>query len=379
MDIKKLFCELTSHTYPDGKEKEMFHLLPEGVETDQFGNKFLKIGESNSMFCSHLDTATAAYVKVNHVFEGKFIKTDGKSILGADDKAGVAVMSYMIENKIPGLYYFFLAEEVGCQGSKKLSTLWKEKKELFGKINKVVAFDRKAYKSIITHQFGRTCSDEFAKDLSTKLNALDKAFVYEPDNTGLYTDSAQFRSFIPECTNISVGYFDQHMMIEKQDIEFLEKLCQAVIKIDWDSLVIKRDPEKDNDHGTRYNTHTYNDEYSSYSRNKNNYSTNSYSKNSYSKSAKSDKTETEFWYDDKFQYLSEFCVKGNEIVEVKLSDERVAYETKLIAEMFNILKIEFTNLVWDGMTLEVESVFKDSKSKLKREDIYEFIPEMKYQ
>jgi hypothetical protein len=31
----------------------------------------------------------------------------------------------MIENKIPGLYYFFLGEEVGCVGSRKVAGVQK--------------------------------------------------------------------------------------------------------------------------------------------------------------------------------------------------------------------------------------------------------------
>ncbi len=382
IDVKKLFCELTSHTYPDGKEKEMFHLLPEGVQEDEFGNKFMKVGEnSNTMFCSHLDTATSAYTKVNHVFDGKFIKTDGKSILGADDKAGTVIMMYMIHHKVPGLYYFFLAEEVGCQGSKKLAAKWKENKELFGKINKVVAFDRKAYKSIITHQFGRTCSDEFAKDLAKKYNDLDTTFVYEADPTGLYTDSAQFKTFIPECTNISVGYYDQHTMQEKQDIEFLEKVCKASVKIDWDKLIIKRDPDKDNDYGNRSNHHHYYDDGDyNYNSNRGSSSNNSsYTQNWGSKhKPKDNSVEVEYWYDDKFQYLSEFHTKGKSITEVKISDERIAYETKLISQIFHYLEIEFTDLVWDGIKLEVNTKQRETASILNREDLYEFLPELKY-
>jgi hypothetical protein len=37
---------------------------------------------------------------VVHVIENNIIKTDGKSILGADDKAGVTIMLNVIENKI---------------------------------------------------------------------------------------------------------------------------------------------------------------------------------------------------------------------------------------------------------------------------------------
>ena len=93
------------------------------------------------MFTAHLDTATYALTDITHVFEGDIIKTDGKSILGADDKAGVTVMLNMIENNIPVLYYFFLGEEVGCIGSRKVAEAQKIKK--IEGINKVISFDRR--------------------------------------------------------------------------------------------------------------------------------------------------------------------------------------------------------------------------------------------
>ena len=120
MNIKEKFIELTTRTYPHGTEEELFHLL-DGLNKDDFGNLFIKIGESDVMFASHLDTATSSKTDVVHVIKGDIIQTNGCSILGADDKAGVTIMLYMIENKIPGLYYFFVGEEVGCIGSKKVA------------------------------------------------------------------------------------------------------------------------------------------------------------------------------------------------------------------------------------------------------------------
>lgn len=94
------------------------------MEIDEFGNLYKIVGDKYStMFACHLDTATSALTDVDHVIDGDIIKTDGTSILGADDKAGVTILMYMIENNIPGLYYFFLGEEVGCVGSKKTSRI----------------------------------------------------------------------------------------------------------------------------------------------------------------------------------------------------------------------------------------------------------------
>ena len=241
MRITKKFLQLTKKTYPHGTEKQLQTHLPKGYKIDEWGNYYLEIGESTTMFTCHLDTASYSESRVNHIFEGNYIKTDGSSILGADDKAGMVVLLYMIEKQVPGLYYFFLGEERGCIGSSDVSKYW-ETLPFSDKIKKVISFDRRGTSSIITEQFGGVCcSDEFAEELCLRLNSVDKDFQFRPDPTGIYTDSAQFTDIVPECTNISVGYYNEHSHSERQDIEFLKKLCKASTKIDWESLPIVRD------------------------------------------------------------------------------------------------------------------------------------------
>jgi hypothetical protein len=240
MRITKKFLQLTKKTYPHGTEKQLQNHLPLGYQIDEWGNYYLEIGESTTMFTCHLDTASYSEGKVNHVFDGNYIKTDGSSILGADDKAGMVILLYMIKKEIPGLYYFFLGEERGCIGSSKVSQYW-DSLPFSKKINKVISFDRRGTSSIITEQFGGVCcSDIFANELSQRLNSVENSFNFRPDPTGIYTDSAQFIDIVPECTNISVGYYNEHSSSERQDIEFLKKLCKAVIKIDWESLPVVR-------------------------------------------------------------------------------------------------------------------------------------------
>ena len=240
MNITKKFLELTSRTYPHGTERELFHLLNKDLKEDEFGNLFIKIGESDAMFTSHLDTATKALCEVNHIFEKNIIKTDGKSILGADDKAGVTIMLYMIEHNIPGLYYFFVGEEMGGIGSADLAI--SKHKNLKG-INKCISFDRRGYKSVITHQmFESCCTDTFADALTEAFN--EQGMEFEKDNTGIFTDSAHFIGVIDECTNISVGYFNEHTKREHQNITYLEKLCKVCTNINWDNLPVKNNNNK---------------------------------------------------------------------------------------------------------------------------------------
>jgi hypothetical protein len=248
------FIKLTSKTVPYGYEekfvKSIFnHILPKNLKLnkDKHNNYFIKVGNSNTVFASHLDTVSKDYVQVNHVIEKNIIKTDGKTTLGADDKAGVTIMLWMIYNNVPGLYYFFIGEEVGCIGSGDAS-----KDELFKNYNKIISFDRYGTNSIITHQScQRSASDKFVETLCQELNSY--GFLFEPDSGGVYTDSAEFISVIPECTNISVGYYKQHTFSEYQDIRFLTKLAEVCVLIDWENLPIIRNPNT-----SEYNYNNYN-------------------------------------------------------------------------------------------------------------------------
>ena len=246
MRVRRKFIQLTNFTYPYGTENQLKKYLPKGYKEDEHGNFFLKIGDKpTTMFTCHLDTACRSQEKVTHVFhENNFIGTNGKTILGADDKAGMVVLLSLIEKQVPGLYYFFIGEEVGCIGSSDLSSTWLDT-EFSKYITKCVSFDRRGTDSVITDQlYGRCASDEFATELSNRLNEVGN-FTFEPDPTGVLTDSVNFVDFVPECTNISVGYYNEHGGSELQDISFLKRLCKAVCEIDWETLPIVRDPLAD--------------------------------------------------------------------------------------------------------------------------------------
>lgn len=232
MDIKSKFLSLTNWTYPYGFEHLLEKFLPSNINKDKYGNYFLEIGKSKTLFTCHLDTSCKRYEKIFHRIEGEFIKSDETTILGADDKAGMCVLLSMIEKRISGTYYFFVGEEVGCIGSRKAS--YEDKFKVF---DRCISFDRRGYNSVITHQMcGRCCSNEFSEHLCEELNKSGMKYI--PDDTGMVTDSASFMGIIPECTNISVGYFNEHTTKEKQDINFLINLCEAASNVNWESLPV---------------------------------------------------------------------------------------------------------------------------------------------
>jgi hypothetical protein len=369
MNIKNKFLELTNHTYPHGNEELLFKYLPKKLKRDEFGNLYYKIGDSDVMFTSHLDTATSAFTPVNHVFDGDIIKTDGKSILGADDKAGVTVMLYMIERGVPGLYYFFLGEEVGCVGSKKVAT--KHREEKLDYINKVVSFDRRGTDSVITFQASqRCCSDEFGKALSEALNGVDSTFKYRNDPTGVYTDSAKFVDIYPECTNISVGYYSEHTFSERQDISHLEKLAEACTKIDWNSLPTVRDPKV-----TEWDYYGgYGWEWAGYDMESSRRSGGSSTKSTYSTYVKDEPT---YFVDIEYNYVSKFKTSktNGEYTLVDIAPLRVADEKDNLYDFLLDIELSFSCMKWDGLELSV--TLPDGRiSKMSRKSLVEYLPEL---
>lgn len=242
--VKQLFLNLTKMQIPFDYEKTLEDFFPKGMKKDAHGNYYIKIGDSKTMFCAHLDTYCYEYKRVWHVIEDNIIKTDGTTTLGGDDKAGIIILIKMIESGIPGLYYFFRGEEgvtspTGTWGSKQALKSYEDN---FSKYEKCIAFDRKGINSVITQQmYTMCCSDEFAEELIKEFGNNDLKYYEDP--TGMWCDSGVFMELIPECTNISVGFDDEHTFKETQNIEHLEKLVEACIKINWDKLPVKRDPK----------------------------------------------------------------------------------------------------------------------------------------
>jgi len=242
-DVRTTFISMVTETYPHGHEEGVLKYLPMDVlKADQFGNLYTVIGDSDTMFTSHLDTASRNKSKIRLISKMKdgdeFLSSDGTTILGADDKAGVAILLYMMAHNIPGVYYFFLGEERGGIGSGKVADVF-DAFTFLKNIKKVVSFDRRNYYSVITEQYGvESCSDTFGESLCKELNKSGLKMNLDP--TGVFTDSANFIDYVPECTNVSVGYFNEHTHEEIQNITFLEKLAKACVAVDWDKLAVTK-------------------------------------------------------------------------------------------------------------------------------------------
>jgi len=350
MRIRRKFLQLTKSTFPYGSEKELIKYLPIGYKEDGLGNYYCLIGENPSnMFTCHLDTSCIYKENVVHVQDEKFIRTNGKTILGADDKAGMVVVLNMIEKKIPGLYYFFIGEEVGCIGSGLLADNW-EHFPYKDTIKRVISFDRRGTNSVITHQmYGRCCSDNFAEELSFRLNICSDLEL-EPDDTGVMTDSAKFMELVPECTNISVGYYKEHTFTESQDIQFLIKLCNATCLIDWETLPVDRDPsiiEDEDEDECGYDSKYY--------------------------GAYSDKDLE--WVSQNWTHVK----MGNDVKKMYISKTQIDKEKLIIFDWITMRSDYYgvNNIIWTGNKLHVELEMGKIEFVGDRFDLISLIPELK--
>jgi hypothetical protein len=242
MNTDKLYYLLGKVRY-QGTEEETFLDLGFCEEQAYYNNKgkfmfgYRKVGDSKTMFTSHLDTVETRRVGLTKKVFLDLVTNQlfaNNQVLGADNGAGVALLCHMISKQVAGHYFFFAGEEICGVGSSYLAENFSE---LFPtlELNRAIAFDRKGTSDVVVSQFcGECCSDSFALALCKELGT-----EYKPAK-GSFTDTANFVSFIPECTNVSIGYYNEHSKNEYLDLTYLQELAKKVCEIDWEALPISR-------------------------------------------------------------------------------------------------------------------------------------------
>lgn len=206
-----------------------------GMKSDDFGNRMITIGEKpNVLFSSHTDTVhhTDGMQTICKDEEKQMLFKDDDECLGADDGAGMWLMIQLINEKIPGLYIFHRGEECGGLGS---SYIARDTPEILDDITIAIAFDRRGTKDIITTQSsGKCASQEFCDSLSEQLD------MGHASARGSFTDTANYTKLVEECTNLSVGYYEEHRKTESLDYEYLAALAVKMMQIDYSKLVVAR-------------------------------------------------------------------------------------------------------------------------------------------
>jgi hypothetical protein len=241
----KELVDMLEYARPEGSASEeefidrFLDTLPR-MQRDEYGNRYCIVGKETPTvaWSSHTDTVhwdegrqAIMLDEAGHMALDAYSEA---SCLGADCTAGVWLMRRMILAGKPGLYIFHRGEESGGKGSTWIA---ENTPDLVRSTQIMIALDRRGYDSVITEQMtGVTASKRFAASLAQQLGGR-----YAPDPTGTFTDSAFYSHLIPECSNLSVGYFDQHSENETLDYEFLDALLLALLRLDYGKLEVTRD------------------------------------------------------------------------------------------------------------------------------------------
>ncbi len=238
--IKQL-VEMLSYRRPAGSKTERKfisrYIRPLEVQEDKIGNLYKRIGDAPILWSSHTDTVhrEGGRQNVRLLDNVAYVADKQSNCLGADCTAGVWMMHEMILAGVPGLYVFHRQEEVGGIGSEHIAT---KTPELLDGIKYAIAFDRRGKGSIITHQWGgRCCSQGFANSLSDAIG-----LGHSSDSGGSFTDTASYVDIVAECSNLSVGYENEHSSKETLDINYIDMLREAMISADFSNLVEARKP-----------------------------------------------------------------------------------------------------------------------------------------
>jgi len=240
---KMLQFKRPAYSETDNNFVEKFIKSLPGATMDHVGNVTVVVGDAPILWSCHTDTVHLTEGHQNLEVYGnemEFIGLPDKSTsncLGADDTAGIWIMIEMIKAKKPGTYIFHRGEEKGGIGSNYIA---KHEKDRLKKFKFAIAFDRHGTTDIITHHFGSRCaSDEFATSVQ---NQFENQLPDYKGCHGIYTDTYNYMSDIGECSNLSVGYYNEHSSKEYIHVEHLVKLRDAIIQLDVSKLVAKRQP-----------------------------------------------------------------------------------------------------------------------------------------
>ena len=238
---------ILTHKRPAGSitEQQLLADLFSNYETTtREGNTIISVGDSTTLFSCHTDTVHSNHGIQRVFYDEEFatisleIDQPESSCLGADDGAGMWLLLEMIDAGVPGTYIFHHSEEQGGIGSAALS----KDTEYLRQFNRAIAFDRKGTEDIIEAQRGgECCSKEFVSALSAQF--AEQNLPYRGAR-GVFTDTANYIHIIPECTNLSVGYYSEHTTGEWLDVEHLMQLREACIQLDWESLPTARNPHE---------------------------------------------------------------------------------------------------------------------------------------
>ncbi len=139
-EVLKIFLELVKIDSESGNEKKVADFIIDFLKEinikakrDSYGNVIAKIrGRGESLILiAHMDIVAPGKGIKPKVVKG-VVKSDGRTVLGADDKAGIASILFAIKNFNNSRsveLVFTVEEEIGCKGAENLDYRMTESKQ----------------------------------------------------------------------------------------------------------------------------------------------------------------------------------------------------------------------------------------------------------
>lgn len=211
-------------------------------ELDEVGNVWVETAPKEKapfLFVAHIDTCHQKDEgMLTPVIRGNIVSMNPKDVrhgcLGADDGVGIYANLRMMEAGVDGTYLFTRGEEKGGIGASHIAHYTPDRLE--GYVISIEV-DRAGTNEIICSQsYGECASEEFSNKLGEAIGMGQKA-----SHMGVYTDVSEFAHIIPENVNISAGYENQHTVKETVDLDYVERLINRLIIVDYASLPVVRE------------------------------------------------------------------------------------------------------------------------------------------
>lgn len=202
------------------------------VEIDNYGNLLAtkKIGTGKGatvLLSAHMDTVKGVLADRSLV-EKNGVISSSKGALGADDRAGIAIILTVLEN-INKLGFdgtlkiaFSREEEVGCIGASHIDEKW------YSDVDLAIVCDRRGSRDIVVGCGMAFCSNEvayFMEDAS-KMADMD----YKAREGGI-SDAMVFSEGGINSVNLSVGYYNEHTDKEYVVISEMKDTARLILQV----------------------------------------------------------------------------------------------------------------------------------------------------
>lgn len=208
--------------------------LMDVVKVDSYGNLLAekKCGNGNGatvLLSAHMDTVKGVLADRKLIITEDGIIMSNKGALGADDRAGIAIILTVLRN-LNKLNFngtikvaFSREEEIGCVGASKIDPNW------YKDVDLAIVVDRRGNRDIVVGCCGMAfCSDSvgyFMEDVAKLVDMPDWKCV-----EGGISDAMVFAEHGINSINLSAGYMNEHTVNEYVSLKDMRNTVRLILQ-----------------------------------------------------------------------------------------------------------------------------------------------------